>query len=258
MIHGTLRSIVCKCAVALKWFDEAPRMPPLPKKSLIKPDVMQDEDVNAILNAALDPQQKLAMMLSSDAGLRPAEVRELRWGDVQKHRFRRADGTVVEQLVLHVRRGYAAGQVTRTKTGRERIVPVTPRLEAHLKSGPAEELVTADHGERWGRKTLIGVFSRAARRARVKGSWRFYDLRHYFCTSLFRARVNPRVIMSLMGHADMMTTLRYAHVVQEDLFDGLQAMAAFVASEASRASSNGKTPEASTVVHTGPMDPKAA
>jgi hypothetical protein len=59
-----------------------------------------------------------------------------------------------------------------------------------------------------------------------------HNLRHYFGTALFRAGVNPRVTQELLGHADLTTTMRYAHVEANDLKLGIGRLESFVASHA--------------------------
>jgi len=216
--------------------------------------VLTEGQVDAIIEAASD-SAKLAMLISSESGLRPNEVIELRWGDVQvQHRKR--DDEIVERLVLRVRRGWVSGEVTATKTGKERIVPVSARLAAALPPrGEQDELVTTNSkGDRSGIHGLDKAFARAIKRAGVVGTWRLYDLRHYFCTTLFRSRVNPRAIMSLMGHASLNTTLRYAHVLQDDLYDAVDAADAFTAE--TRASRDAG-PASGIVAHGKPVDSEA-
>jgi integrase len=56
-----------------------------------------------------------------------------------------------------------------------------------------------------------------------------HNLRQYFATALFRAGVNPRVAQELLGHADLTTTMRYAHVEAHDLKSGIARLETFVA-----------------------------
>ena len=60
-----------------------------------------------------------------------------------------------------------------------------------------------------------------------------HNLRHSFGTALFRAGVNPRVAQELLGHADLTTTMRYAHVEANDLKHGIGRLESFVASHTS-------------------------
>ena len=77
-----------------------------------------------------------------------------------------------------------------------------------------------------------GLLYRIAKRAGLTSLSRFvHNLRHYFATALFRAGVNPRVAQELLGHADLTTTMRYAHVEAHDLNTGIARLETFVASQ---------------------------
>ena len=48
-------------------------------------------------------------------------------------------------------------------------------------------------------------------------NFRFHDLRHTFATRMLRATGNIKLVSRLLGHADVETTSRYAHVMDEDM-----------------------------------------
>lgn len=56
-------------------------------------------------------------------------------------------------------------------------------------------------------------FHTACRLAGVKNLW-WHDLRATFCTRLALARYEALTIMTLMGHKDLKTTMRYIRAVQ--------------------------------------------
>ena len=56
-------------------------------------------------------------------------------------------------------------------------------------------------------------FHTACRIAGIKNLW-WHDLRATFCTRLALARYEALTIMSLMGHKDLKTTMRYIRAVQ--------------------------------------------
>ncbi len=56
-------------------------------------------------------------------------------------------------------------------------------------------------------------FHTACRMARIEGLW-WHDLRATFCTRLALAGHEALTIMSLMGHKDLKTTMRYIRAVQ--------------------------------------------
>jgi integrase len=51
--------------------------------------------------------------------------------------------------------------------------------------------------------------------------FRFHDLRHTFATRLLRATRNIKLVSKLLGHSEITTTSRYAHVLDEDLEDAM-------------------------------------
>ena len=52
----------------------------------------------------------------------------------------------------------------------------------------------------------------AARRAGLDGFIGLHQLRHAFCSHCLMQGIDPRTMQKWMGHKDLKTTLRYAHV----------------------------------------------
>lgn len=65
---------------------------------------------------------------------------------------------------------------------------------------------------------------RALKRAGVE-NFRFHDTRHTAATRLVRATGNLKHAQRLLGHSDLATTSRYAHVTKDDLRAGMEAAA---------------------------------
>ena len=55
-------------------------------------------------------------------------------------------------------------------------------------------------------------------------NFRFHDLRHTFCTRMANARVNPFMIMHVVGHKDTSTAKRYTNPTDEHLLVAMGKM----------------------------------
>lgn len=81
-------------------------------------------------------------------------------------------------------------------------------------------------GQRY-RLTLNGARS-AWQRMRAKSGvkdFRFHDYRHDFGTKLLRETGNLKLVQKALNHADIKSTLRYAHVLDEDVAAAVEAIA---------------------------------
>ena len=52
----------------------------------------------------------------------------------------------------------------------------------------------------------------AAKRAGIEDTVKMHQLRHAFCSHALMQRIDPCTVQKWMGHKDLNTTLRYAHV----------------------------------------------
>jgi integrase len=71
---------------------------------------------------------------------------------------------------------------------------------------------------------LESYWRRLRRRAGVVG-FRFHDYRHDFATKLLRITGNMRVVQKALHHASIKTTERYAHVLDSEVADAMEAVA---------------------------------
>ena len=62
---------------------------------------------------------------------------------------------------------------------------------------------------------------RAVPKAGVK-NFHFHDTRHTAATRVLR-KSNLKVVQQLLGHEDIKTTTKYAHVMQEDVLNAMEA-----------------------------------
>lgn len=107
---------------------------------------------------------------------------------------------------------------TQTKTDKDRSVPMEPIVRDALSrlrdsAGDAEYVfVNPDTETRY--SDVKKSFSAACREASIT-DFRFHDLRHTFGTRLADAGVDVVKIKELMGHASIVTTMRYMHATDK-------------------------------------------
>lgn len=106
-----------------------------------------------------------------------------------------------------------------SKGGKPRTIPLTKRarevLKKHTKGRDKEEQVFKD----WNNWKLTHYWGKVRSALRLEEDPQFvpHILRHTFCTRLVQNGVPLSHVQKLAGHSDISTTLRYAHLSQEDL-----------------------------------------
>jgi integrase len=152
-------------------------------------------------------QWYVLFLLALRTGLRRGEIFALHWEDID-----------LKRAFLTVRYTVFRGRLVTPKNGKERVVPLTPRLVEALKARLADmgkgailvfpgadgEITThQDHVDR----PLKGALKKAELR-----ELRFHDLRHAFASQLVTAGRNIKEVQELLGHQSIQMTMRYAHL----------------------------------------------
>jgi site-specific recombinase XerD len=171
---------------------------PFPKKPKRLPVVLSREEVATFLAAATNLKHRALLTTIYAAGLRAAESLSLRVADIDSRR-----------MVLRIEQG---------KGGRDRVVPLSPRLLALLREywkvyRPEHWLFPGQSGER----PLLDASARhacrqIARASRLKKNVTLHTLRHSFATHLLEAGADLRTIQTLLGHQTLSSTGVYTHV----------------------------------------------
>lgn len=189
--------------------DGIPR--PLAKRSRA-PAVLQVSEVRRLLGAAPSPFARTMMLVAYDAGLRISEVCRLRIEDVRSQ-----DG------FLHIRDA---------KGGKDRVVKLSDEALSALREHwrrerptagwifPARQSPAPRSGPPWADRPVnprtVGEWFRAAANAAgLSRAVHFHTLRHCYATHLLEMGVPLNVIQISLGHSDLETTTRYAHVRPE-------------------------------------------
>jgi len=160
------------------------------KDNLKERILREDEETRLLANSAPHLRPVITGLLMTGARLR--ELMALRWESVDFER-----GTIL---------------LTKTKAGRNRIIPINAELHELLRilktKSKSEYVFTGPEGKPV--KSICGAFVSACRRAGLKGL-RLHDLRHTFATRLIRRGVDIITVQSLLGHSSVTTTQRYTH-----------------------------------------------
>ena len=199
-------SVLLKKAVEWNVIDRMPctvRLLPVPEPSMSFHDFEQYE---RLVDTArrLSRLTEVIVLLGGDAGLRCGEMIALEWSDVD-----------LAKRQLCIQRSDWNGEVTSTKGGRLRYIPLTVRLAAALRDhrhlrGP-RVLCEAD-GKPLTRQIVQAKMKLAAKHANVRNG--VHILRHTFCSHLAMRGAPARAIQELAGHSELGMTQRYMHLSQ--------------------------------------------
>lgn len=153
--------------------------------------------------------------------------------------FSRASGFGLSECLLRWSEvDWEAGQIKKTgKRGRTPVVPITPSIKCIL--GPLQghhdvmvfTYVAARtrngrvRGQRYPitRSGLKTQWKRSRAKAEVE-DFRFHDFRHDFASKLLRKTGNLKLVKKALNHADIKTTVLYAHVLDDKLRAALEVV----------------------------------
>ncbi|WAP67198.1 tyrosine-type recombinase/integrase [Jiella pelagia] len=103
-------------------------------------------------------------------------------------------------------------------------------IEGEMKKSPLPEVWTYEvqRGREKGmRRPLTLTGYRRSQETALKNAgvtdFRRHDMRHDFATKLLRATRDIALVQKALAHSSITSTMRYAHVLDEDLFEGLNA-----------------------------------
>ena len=153
--------------------------------------------------------------------------------------FARASGLRLNECLLKWSEVESKQIVKLGKGGRRVTVPITSEIADILRPlrGYHSEFVftyvceRGEHGRSKGQRypiTYAGVqtFWRRLRKHSGVIGLRFHDLRHDFATKLLRETGNLRLVQKALGHASIKTTTRYAHVLDSEIAEAMERVAA--------------------------------
>jgi integrase len=209
---------ILRAAVDSGHLDKLPDFPTgLMKSSHKLPDAPSASEVQVMLTAS--GWLGLAIALAALAGMRCGEVRAIEVRDVDFEGGR-----------ILVRRALSEDVSLTTKSGRERVVPLLPELEARLREAmkdklPRARIVVWRDGSTPKRQEVLYQFWKHLKLRGVR-RWSFHSLRHHFISELIRRGAGLEAVRVLAGHSKLEMTQRYAHATAADLRTAMDKLAA--------------------------------
>lgn len=196
---------------------------PAPKADPRQPVILTADQYDKLLEAAGPerPMLRLYLLVLGETGARAeSEALRLRWEDVDL-----AEGFI---QIRSGRHGH------RTKSGKSRWVPMTPRLRDAMRDHFAAYRFATYRGKpspwvfhhlRTRRKhkagerirSLRATFEAAKKRAKLPTDLRQHDLRHRRVTTWLAEGKNPVHVKEALGHSTLQVTMGYTHLAREHL-----------------------------------------
>ncbi len=186
-------------AVDWEMVDENPTVTVNTLKETPKKQRLLEEKEVAYLLDALPDHLKALGACAVYAGLRRSEIFHLRREDVN---MKTGELLVVSREEHH------------TKNYETRQIPMSEQLKEALRRHPrrlgSPYLFCNRQGEPY--DNVRKALNKAAQKAGIKGGITLHQLRHAFCSHAQMSGIDARTVQKWMGHKDLKTTLRYAHV----------------------------------------------
>ena len=171
---------------------------------------LEPDEYRALLGACEEPLKSL-VILAVNTGMRRNELMTLRWDDVD-----------LSAGLITIR-----PEISKTKEGRT--VPINEDVRAvlnELQLNQNDCVVPCDSFPRrqW-EKAVSDLGWDKTGIPRLHG-WRFHDLRHACASMMVMADVPLYKVGQILGHKDLKTTQRYAHLNKESLFEAVATISA--------------------------------
>jgi len=178
---------------------------PRPKKPFQLPRFFNQSEIAAIIKAATNLKQRVMLMLAYSAGLRVSEVVSIMTRNIDSQRM---------SILIEGAKGK-----------KDRIVALSPvllvMLREYWKTYKPSQTGYLFQGEEAGKpysaRSLQQVIKNAKKQAGILKPGSIHALRHSFATHLLDKGTDVTMIMKLLGHNDLKTTLRYLHVTNRDM-----------------------------------------
>lgn len=195
-----------------KFIYDRPRVKLLKLKPLHH-DYLSESECEQLLNGATGIIREM-ILLALRTGLRFGEIIALDWQDVD-----------LDRRMLSVSKSISRGLMGSTKSNRTRHIPLSGELCEMLsrrkqKSG---SVFLSRNGKTMRRSACFKSLRRACKQSKLRAiGW--HTTRHTFASHLAQKNISLKAIQELLGHSNIMTTMRYAHLSPSELRSAIDCL----------------------------------
>lgn len=189
--------------------------PPKEKKKRKLPTV---EEIKTIITGIQDSSVKVFLYILLYSGLRGGEAIALKWSDID-----------LDKNKIYINRGYAS-------IGKEVIIssPKSNRIGEYAQFSDVLKNILLDYKKERNEENLFNVnktlevqrmrqyFSRHLKKHGFSGG--LHILRHLHASILINNHIDIKTIQSQLRHADISTTNKYLHSLQEDVREDIKKL----------------------------------
>jgi len=180
-------------------------MPRFPKVKFKKKEpVWINEEQQILILNAISEQHRAIFKFLFGTGCRHGEARALHWDDVD-----------FEKEIITIRHNFSANVLTTPKDGEERKIPMTRALKELLFKQPRtlhSPFVFNLRGKPYYESGLGKIWREACKKVGIEGVRPYDGTRHSFASQLVNRGKSLEIIGEILGHSDIRTTKKYAHV----------------------------------------------
>lgn len=183
----------------------------LPEHNQVERILTKDEEYRLLESSS--PALQSILLCALHTGMRKNEILSLKWNNVD----------LTKKLITL--------EHTNTKSKKMRRIPINSTLrkillEQKLKVGSSNYVFLSTKGSPYKRHdSLKQSYTGACRKAKIKGL-RFHDLRHTAATRMIESGASIVAVSRILGHADLKTTMRYAHP-EDTLKNAVESLATY-------------------------------
>ena len=183
---------------------------PRPEKK--PPEVLTEDQAKKFLETVGNHRWYPIYVLAITTGMREGEILGLHWEDID---LKNEVISVVHTVNYIDGRSVLSQPKTKKSQRPVALAKLTIEVLKEIKDKDSGLVFTTSSGKPISHRNLLRHYHASLEKASIK-RMRFHDLRHTFATFLFRKKVHPKVVQSMLGHSTIAITIdTYSHIIPD-------------------------------------------